>query len=612
MVGASNFEILYLLIYIGNYVISGGQETTLVLWQLETGRQQHLPHLGAAVESIVVSPFGSSYGIRLADNSVMILSTSELQPTFSIAGIQVPAVQHARLPLPFVPTVTAATQKKGTVQRFRCPACVSFSGTGRLLLAVPPATTSKQSSMTPSNASYLQTFDVGAGHQISRQALTRTKVTTLNMGPESNIIEDPNVTHIQTSADGQWLASVDEWMPPKRDLESLAFNQERVLEELVFREEICLKFWSWNDDTKVWGLVSRIDNPHASPSGNPYDQGGVLDLVSHPSSDAFATVGDDGMVKTWKPAIRRRNGLEVKSKDGRSLTSWHCQHATSLETAALTTKNGLLGAKLAYSQDGSILAVGLQSSVASPIYIIDTYSGEVKSVHAGLYVGPLLGLGIVHKYLVSLSNELCVYDLVDDKLKYGIDLIAHGLPPDKQFALSHLAVNTYDSLFGIAIPQPAKTGLGSQIAIFDPADATPQFMTHLNCAVTTLLSGSGKRGFFAIDSAAQVRTILPSQVMPSVPMILPEDQAAPIRGLDDIFGGKQKMLTQGNTSKDARLSMAKFSSVTYEPRVGNDETVVVSQDRLAEVFDVGPTHALPPVTQLFEQVASLYSGKMQG
>lgn len=593
----------------GNYVISGGQETTLVLWQLETERRQYLPHLGAAVESIVVSPFGSSYGIRLADNSAMILSTSELQPTFSIAGIQIPADQQAKLPLPVVRTVTAATQRKGTVQRSRCPACVSFSGPGRLLLAVPSAIASKQLSMTPPNASYLQTFDVGAAHQFSRQALTRTKVTTLNMGPESNIVEEPNVTHIQTSSDGQWLASVDEWIPPKRDLESFAFNQERVLEELVFREEIYLKFWSWNVDTKVWELISRIDKPHASPSGEPYDQGRVLDLVSDPSSVAFATVGEDGTVKTWKPTIRRRNGLVVKGKDGRSLTAWHCQHITPLAVSELSTENGLLGAKLAYSQDGSILAAGLQSQMASPIYIIDTYTGEIKSVHTGLYAGPLLGLGIVHKYLVTLADELCVYDLVDDKLEYGIDLPAHGLSPEKRFALSHLAVDTQDSLFAIAIPQTAETGRRSQVFIFDPADAIPQFQTPLPSAVTALLSASRRKGFYAIDSAAQVRSITPHQSMPSVPMILPEHEAAPTHGLYDLFGGGQRTLTQGDTSKDAGLTMANFGSVTYEPRLENDEAVVVSQDRLAEVLDVGPTYALPPVAELFERVAGLYFGK---
>ena len=583
-----------------------------MLWQLETGQRQHLPHLGAAVESIVVSPSGSSYAIRLADNSAMILSTSELQPTFSIAGIQIPAVQQSGPKLPFVPTVTAARYRKRSVQRSRCPACVSFSSPGRLLLAVPPATTSKQSSVTSQNASYLQTFDVAAAHQFSRQALTRTKITALNMGPESNMIEEPNVTHIQTSSDGQWLASVDEWMPPKRDLEPFAFNQERILEELVFREEIYLKFWSWNPDTKVWELISRIDNPHASLSGNLYDQRSVLDLASDPSSVAFATVGENGIVKQWRPAIRRRNGLEVKNKEGRGLTAWHCQHTTSLEMSESTTGNSLLGTKLAYSQDGSILAAGLQFSTASPIYIIDTYSGEVQSVHTGLYAGPLLGLGIVHKYLVTLSKELCVYDLVDDKLKYGIDLPFDGLSPEERFARSHLAIDSHHSFFAIAVPQTAKAGRGSQIVVFDPADATPQFLTNLPSTITTLLAASGRKGFYAIDSAAQVRTVTPGHSMPSVPMVLPVDQAAPTRGLYDIFGDGSRKLAEGDISEDAGLTKANLGSITGAPRLEDEEAVVVSQDKLAEVLDAGPTHALPPVTQLFEQVASLYLGKSEG
>ena len=610
MVNVLHVSIIELLTFVGNYVISGGQETTLVLWQLETAKRQHLPHLGAAIESIVVSPFGASYGIRLGDNSAMILSTTELRPTFSIAGIQLPAVhQQARIPLPLVPTVTTATPKKGAVQRSRFPACVSFLDPGRLLLAVPPATTSKQFSIFPSNASYLQTFDVGTAHQISRQALTRTKVTTLNMGPESNIIEEPAVTHIQTSSDGQWLASVDAWMPPKRDLEPFALDQDRVLEDLVSHEEVFLKFWSRNADTKAWELISRTDNPHAPRSGHPYDQGGILDLVSDPSSVAFATIGGDGIVKTWKPAIRRRNGLEVKSRDGKGLRSWHRQHATSLKMLELPIANGLLGAKLAYSQDGSILAAGLQSSMASPIYIIDTHSGEIKSVHTGLYAGLLLGLGIAHRYMVTLSDELCVYDLVDDQLKYGIDLRAHGQSTEKRLEWSHLVVNTHDSLFAVAVPRTSKTGLESQVVIFDPSNATPQFLTHIPSAVTTLLSVSGRKGFYAIDSAAQVRTVRPGQSMPSVPMILPEDSEAPTRGLTDLFGGGQRGLTQGDTKRDVGLKRAKFGSVIDRPDMDNGGAAVVSQDRLAEVFDMGPAYALPPVTQLFEEVAKLYFGK---
>src|ERR1700733_11875966 len=73
---------------IGNYIISGGSETVLVLWQLDTGKQQFLPHMSATIQNIVVSPTGTSYGIQLADNSAMILSTAKLEPTTNISGIQ--------------------------------------------------------------------------------------------------------------------------------------------------------------------------------------------------------------------------------------------------------------------------------------------------------------------------------------------------------------------------------------------------------------------------------------------------------------------------------------------------------------------------------------------
>lgn len=396
---------LHTLRIIGNYIISGGQETVLVIWQLETGQKQDLPHLGSPIESIVVSPIGSSYSVRLADNSSMILSTSELRPTFSIAGIQIPIMRTSNdTELPFVPTVNTPYPVPNKLLGSPLPACISSSAGGYLLLAVPPSVTSRQATARSRNSSYLQTFDTGGGHQMSRQALTRTNITTLNMGPESNTIEEPNVINIQTSNDGQWLASIDEWMSPKRDVAPLSFDQDRAAEEQIFRREIYLKFWSWNDNAKVWELVSRVDNPHPSQSGNPYEEGRVLGLASDPSTAGFATISGDGLVRTWKPAIRRRNGLEVRNKDGKSLAAWHCKHITPLESAGPTVPNSILGAKLAYSQDGSIIAAGLQSSLPCPIYLLDSHSGNIKSVQTGLYSGPLYGLGIVNKYLITLSH----------------------------------------------------------------------------------------------------------------------------------------------------------------------------------------------------------------
>ena len=596
---------------LGNYVISGGSENTLVLWQLDTGQKQFLPHLGASVESIVVSPTGTSYSIRLADNSAMILSTSELRPTFSTTGIQIPSKlmssKAARVGLPSPPNVSVP---EGTTT-VRIPACTS---SGHLLLAVPPSVSSRQTVHTAQNPSYLQTFDIGGCSQISRQALTRTKITTLNMGPESNIIEEPSVTHIQPSHDGQWLATVDVWMPPKSDLARFAFDQERVIEEQISRQEIYLKFWSWNEDSKLWELVSRVDNPHASQIGNPYERGRVLELVSNPNAAGFATVGQDGIVKCWRPAIRRRHGLEVRGKDGSNLRSWYCKHAIPLES---TIPGDIRGVKLAYSQDGSVLAVGPQLISQSPIYLLDTRSGRIQSVQTGLYSGPLLGLGIINKYLITLSDDLCVWDLVTDERLCGIQLKSHVLPLDRKANTTHLAVDAQNGIFAIAIPDvrddpTSTTDPRSQIAIFDPTNASPLFTTSLRNPVTHLLPATRKKTFYIINPAAEVRTLAPKQLGASLATTLPKLEEAPSRGLSDIFGNlKGAEDIEDGAKKQAGFLTSTFDTVTQEPRIQKDDAVVVSQDRLAEVFDVAPAYALPPVTELFEKVAGLYSGRVR-
>ena len=38
----------------GNYLISGGSETVLILWQLDTSQKQHLPHLTSEIMNITV------------------------------------------------------------------------------------------------------------------------------------------------------------------------------------------------------------------------------------------------------------------------------------------------------------------------------------------------------------------------------------------------------------------------------------------------------------------------------------------------------------------------------------------------------------------------------
>ena len=587
----------------GNYVISGGRETVLVIWQLDTGSKDTLPHLGAPVSSVTISPQGSSYAIRLADNSAMILSTSELRPSFSVAGIQVRTLTNDDSNIPPLPTVDDLYQRRGHFQIKGPPVCSAFSRPGQLLLAVPPITTSHFPSATPISASHLQTFNVASVQQISRQALTRTKITDLNMGPESNTIEEPNVIHIQTSSDGSWLATVDEWAPPKNDVIRLAFDEERVDEERAFRAESCLKFWSWDDLTRTWELNTRIDHPHTSESGNPYVSSRVLDLATDPSSNAFATIGEDGIVRSWKPTIRRRDGLPVKNSVGKSLTTWRCHHSTPVEEQ-LPVPEGMstvLGAKVAYSPDGSIVAVAVQSPSVTPIYLVDTDTGILRNIQSGLSTGPILGIGIIDRYLIVLSQDLCVWDLVYEELHYGMDLKLDAFSHISLLAKCHLAVDTHHQTFAVAIPEigsgpKATTRVNTRIAIMAPFDSSPLFYTTLNTTVTALIPAAGRKAFFAIDSDAHVRTLLPKKSVPTSPMSLPSIEETAHRGLDSIFGNGSKEILPAS------------EGMVSEQRKDADDVVVVSQERLAEIFDTGPAYAPPPIADLFEQVAGLYCG----
>lgn len=185
----------------GNYVISGGHETVMVIWQLDTGQQQFLPHLSAGIQHLAVSKTGSAYSVHLADNSVMVLSTSELQPVAYISGL----ILRKRRP----------NEKKAK----KIPAVLHPKDAALIALAAPADHSDKVNFST--KATLLQTYNTRTQQQSQRQALVRNNITTLNVDPSGRPIQEPDVTHLRISHDGKWLATVDEWAPPECDMKSL-------------------------------------------------------------------------------------------------------------------------------------------------------------------------------------------------------------------------------------------------------------------------------------------------------------------------------------------------------------------------------------------------------
>ena len=540
----------------------------------------------------------------------MILSTTELHPIFSVAGIQIPATGRLNdKNTPFVPTVDAPTEDSLPRHNQRFPA-VSSSKANQLLLAVPAYAAS---AMSLNNACFLQTLDVQSEQQLHRQALARNKVTTLNMGPESNTIDEPNITQMQLSDDGKWLVTVDEWIPPTRDIGYLAFDHERVIQEQNLRKEVYLKFWAWDDVESIWELVSRIDKPQPTALGVP---GMIVDLAADPSRTGFATIGTDGMVRMWRPQIRKRHGQDIRSKGGKSLTSWSCQWSIQIPPSALIAAEGSRGMKLAFSPDGSVLAAGISSST-SVVHFIDTNSKTLHASLTSLFEGPLYGFGILDRYLITLSKKLQVFDMVTQELSYGFPLISEprDLGFEKRIAHTHLAIDQKHNLFAIAVPEAGldshkKTKLMSRVSIFDINSSDPLSTNLLPNPTTSLLpAAAGKKGFYHIDNAAEIRTLLPKQ---STPAILPppssQQKTLPSAGgLANIYGDSKK-----NDDKQKRdvLKLA-AGNLIEQQRAVDDDMRVVSPEKLAEVFEANSAFALPPMMEMFEKVAFLFAGKAQ-
>lgn len=69
----------------GIYLLSGGEEGVLVIWQMSTRTKQFLPHLGSDILSITVHPKQMSYLLHLKENTIKLISAvnTEIKQSFS-------------------------------------------------------------------------------------------------------------------------------------------------------------------------------------------------------------------------------------------------------------------------------------------------------------------------------------------------------------------------------------------------------------------------------------------------------------------------------------------------------------------------------------------------
>lgn len=583
-----------------------------MLWQLDTGKLDFLPHLAASLENIVVSPSGAAYAVHMDDNSTMVLSTAEMKPTTYISGLQSLVFEAKK------PKDELVNRVSESLNEINAPlaAAIDPRDPSQMLICVGSSQQASRVGNLPITP-FLQRFDLGSFQSIAKQPLTRTNTAQLYTTPSGHPIIEPRACQVAFSHDGKWLATIDEWEPPERDVAALTEGSTAAAEEYTReRREIYLKFWETKEDGTTMELSSRINGPHSTRQTES-----VFGIAADKVSNKFATVGEDGCLRIWAPRLRERDGLATTAPSGEALVTWSCVRAIDLGESIksqeeLLPANGHVSQSksgaLTYSEDGSILFVAYGYYNEVVIYIIDMESGEIRNSLHDMCKGAVRSLQLLNSCLVILSEDLAVYDLVRDELRYGVQL---GERSSSAAEMTHLAVDTRSQTFAVSLPFLKATagkltkGAYSEIAVFGLEDNEPQLMKKLPHLVTALLPAMSSSGFLAVDSAAQIWPINEGTDSSNIARPLSElkldDQ--PITQ-DEVLDESKPVIINGDAEEEGSDDEQDGEAMDVDEE-DEAHTAVVPPQRLAEIFDAAPAFAMPPIEDTFYKVVGLFSQK---
>ncbi|KAI0778384.1 WD40 repeat-like protein [Trametes elegans] len=233
----------------GAYLLSGGEEAVLVIWQLHTGKKEFVPRVGSPIVHIALVNSGGEeeYLLGLADASFVFIRASTLKISRSIARIKLdPAISHDR------PSTSTAV-----------PLAVhSLSST----LILPSSHPSSLQTYAPSTSRLLSELEVSPYNRVSRR--------------DEKPLQPARVERVVLSDSGEWMATID----------------IREADE-SFRAEIYLKIWQWDRKAGFWILNTRIDRPHGLTK--------ITGIAFRPRARTqddllLATTGEDGHIRTWR------------------------------------------------------------------------------------------------------------------------------------------------------------------------------------------------------------------------------------------------------------------------------------------------------------------------
>lgn len=555
----------------------------MVLWQLDTGRKQFLPHLSSPICNIVVSGSGDSYVIKLADNRVVVLSARELQPLATVTSLQLCA---------------KPSKHPGQIIAKHSRASRTFAATlhprrsDQLLITVPTSHQLSHEGIASTGAPVLQTYDIRSGSHISRQALARTNATALNNGPDGARVLTPNIEYLSVSEDGKWMATIDSWNPYPEDVEPVNMDHGIHLNP----GEIYLKFWRWNETSSLWQLVTRIDSPHLSANGSA----NVLGTASRPNGHEFATIGSDGLLRFWRPVIRQRHGMKKDSEHAPE--TWKCRNTLDLRGYLKTcdvNSTHLSSASVCFSEDGSVLAASLQSDATDLglTILIDVRSCCIRYSKVGVYSGDISAAAFLGCYvLIATDRSVFIWDTVNDVVR----AIEHPeLQSNHDGDPRILAVNSRTQTFATTSKNLRKRATSKRlrksrftVQVYDVNSAALLSCFPLAKEPVALVSNSHSAEYVVVDAGADVQRICCASR--ASPLVLADNNLVQYSGL-----GLEDLFRRHPTSM---MNKSSTSTISADLKTGPPERI-----GLAAVFGDTPPFVLPPSRIVFRDLVKALS-----
>ncbi|WFD36012.1 NET1-associated nuclear protein 1 [Malassezia cuniculi] len=428
----------------GTQLLSGGEEGVLVLWKVNSGNagtegREFVPRLGAPIVSIATARAHDAhlqeYAVRLADGSVVLVSSHTLRPTRTFSGVKSDA--------------TRMFLDKKAKRALRYPLALDAAAGQIVLTSGHPSTVQF---IDMNTHAHVHDVEIVASNRVSR--------------PEDEALAPPRVERVAFSPSrhqhAEWMATVD------------------TRDGGEYTSEMSLKLWQWDTKQKSYVLNTRIDNPHGGEvtalSFSPVLGSGI---------DAFllVTAGRDLQVKTWRMAQRALKGERTE-------LYWVLRSSFAYRDAVPN--------HVAWAPDGSLFAVaqGVFVTLWDPQALVmqtrlacsmlkDVVSCEFVG-RRGRFVSALGHNGrLVIWDLVSCTVVWSSPHNISAQVRYadGIVAVESGLPTLLHYYLPGRAPNCHVRTYTVDAPLSAPF-----LDVSRSSDASSSEAVHLLCYVKGALA----------------------------------------------------------------------------------------------------------------------------